>query len=73
MTSVISSSTAALHSSDSASSSLSTLTPKPMWRCSSRETCSIPALNPGIVPSRTKKSSMKCCPGWAMLASTIRW
>ena len=51
MTSASSSSIAALHSSDSRSSSLRTLTPKPMWRCSSRETFAIPSLKPGIVPS----------------------
>ena len=49
-----SSCTAALHSSDSARSSVSTLTPKPMWRCSSRETFSIPSLKPGIVPDLAK-------------------
>ena len=54
MTSSRISSTAALHSSDSANSSERTLTPKPMWRCSSRETFVIPALKPGIVPALVK-------------------
>ena len=36
------------------SSSESTLTPKPMWRCSSRETFAIPSLKPGIVPESAK-------------------
>ena len=27
------------------------MTPKPMWRCSSRETFSMPSENPGIVPA----------------------
>jgi hypothetical protein len=44
-----------------------------MWRCSSRETLTIPELKPGIDSSLEKKSSMKCWPGWARLPSTIRW
>jgi hypothetical protein len=44
-----------------------------MWRCSSRETFSMPALNPGMVPALTKKSSMKCCVGWAIVASMTMW
>ena len=48
------SSTAALHSSLSRKQSESTFTPKPMWRCSSRETLCIPSLNPGIVPDLVK-------------------
>ena len=63
ITSRSSSTTAARHSSDLGRYSDSTLTPKPMWRCSSRETFFIPALKPGIVPSLVKKSSMKCWPG----------
>ncbi len=49
-----SSRTASLHSSDSSRSSESTFTPKPMWRCSSRETFAIPSLKPGIVPALAK-------------------
>jgi hypothetical protein len=33
----------------------------------------MPSLKPGIVPSLMKKSSMKCWPGCASVASTTMW
>ena len=70
---VISSSIAGRQSASSRTRSASSFTPKAMWRCSSRETLPMPSRNPGSRSRRLSDSSIRCWPGWASEASTIRW
>ena len=73
ITSRSSSSTAARHSSDVGQVLREHLDPEPDVALLVAGDVLHPREKPGIVPSLVKKSSMKCCPGCASVASTTMW